>query len=76
MKYAEFLNKKAVSIPCFGFAFDKKDMNKALFDWQKDVVCWALKKDELLYSRIVGLVKRYNNLNGAELYLYIPINPL
>lgn len=67
MKYAEFLNKKAVSIPCFGFAFDKKDMNKALFDWQKDVVCWALKKGRAALFEDCGLGKTIQQLEWSRI---------
>lgn len=46
MEYKEFLEHKAQSIPCCGFSFQKQEMNRNLFDWQKDVVSWALKKRE------------------------------
>ena len=42
MDYQEFLKKKKVSVQACGF--DCQDRNPALFDWQNDVVRWALRK--------------------------------
>lgn len=42
MTYEEFLKSKAITVqPC---GFDCTDRNPKLFDWQNDVVRWALRK--------------------------------
>ena len=42
MTYEEFLQKKNVSVkPC---GFESREVNPKLFDWQTDIVHWALRK--------------------------------
>lgn len=55
MNYSEFLSRKAATIPCCGFSFEKENMNPSLFDWQKDIVCWALKKGKAALFENCGL---------------------
>lgn len=44
MDYNEFLKKKITVVPNTGFEIPKSMMNPKLFDWQRDIVWWALKK--------------------------------
>lgn len=65
--YNDFLKSKARSVPCCGFAFDKSEMNTALFDWQKDIVCWALKKGKAALFEDCGLGKTLQQLEWCRL---------
>ncbi|MBQ1286355.1 MAG: helicase [Lachnospiraceae bacterium] len=44
MKYSEFLKTKAITMMPSGFDVDADDLNKNMFDFQKDLCRWALKK--------------------------------
>ena len=57
MEYSEFLKNKERSVPCCGFTFSKDDMNPKLFEWQKDIVSWALKKGKAAMFEDCGLGK-------------------
>lgn len=43
-EYERFLERKKQRAASSGFDFPKERMNKMLFDWQRDIVYWALKK--------------------------------
>lgn len=65
MNYNEFLQKKAIAIPCCGFSFEKSDMNSKLFEWQKDIVAWSLKKGSITMREILF---RGKDIYGKWLY--------
>lgn len=65
--YNDFLKSKARSVPCCGFAFDKSEMNPSLFEWQKDIVCWALKKGKAALFEDCGLGKTLQQLEWCRL---------
>ena len=44
MTYQDFLKSKQIETIDSGFDVDVSELNSMLFDWQKDVVKWALKK--------------------------------
>jgi hypothetical protein len=44
MTYEEFLKSKAIKTQTSGFDIDKNELNPLLFEHQKDIVKWALKK--------------------------------
>lgn len=44
MDYEEFLKQKAYVVESSGFDIDKSELNPMLFDFQKDIVRWALAK--------------------------------
>lgn len=44
MTYEEFLNHKDFVLESSGFDIDKTEMNPKLFEFEKDIVRWALKK--------------------------------
>ena len=48
MDYIDFLKSKQIQIHNSGFDIDVSELNTMLFDWQKDVVKWALRKGETL----------------------------
>ena len=51
MTYEEFLKTKAITVEACGF--ECEDRNPKLFDWQNDVVRWALKKGRAASFRLV-----------------------
>lgn len=67
MNYSEFLSRKATTIPCCGFSFEKENMNPSLFDWQKDIVCWALKKGKAALFEDCGLGKTIQQLEWCDI---------
>lgn len=67
MTYEQFLAQKASVIPVCGFAFDKADMNPNMFDWQKDIVCWALKKGKAALFEDCGLGKTIQQLEWCRI---------
>ncbi len=67
MNYNDFLNRKATSVPCCGFSFDKEEMNPLMFDWQKDIVCWALKKGKAALFEDCGLGKTLQQLEWCKI---------
>ena len=44
MQYIDFLKSKQAVAVNAGFDVDKSKLNPLLFDYQKDIVKWALKK--------------------------------
>lgn len=66
MNYNEFLQKKAVSIPCCGFSIEKSDLNPKMFEWQKDIVVWALKKGKAALFEDCGLGKTLQQLEWCK----------
>ena len=44
MNYEEFLKTKEINTPPCGFDVNKDDLNNKMFDFQKDICSWALKK--------------------------------
>lgn len=67
MRYEDFLKQKAVEIPCCGFTFNKAEMNPCLFDWQKDIVAWALRKGKAALFEDCGLGKTIQQLEWCRL---------
>ena len=44
MNYDEFLHNKQRNPPDCGFERQKEQMNAMMFEWQKDITRWALRK--------------------------------
>lgn len=65
MEYEEFLKSKEIIWDSSGFAVDKKDLNPMAFEWQKDVVVWALKKGRCALFEDCGLGKTLQQLMFA-----------
>lgn len=66
MTYEEFLDKKKQTAISSGFEKPKEQMNKNLFDWQKDIVYWALKKGRAALFEDCGLGKTIQELEWAQ----------
>lgn len=66
MTYEEFLAKKKVTAISSGFDKPKEQMNKNLFDWQKDIVYWALRKGRAALFEDCGLGKTIQELEWAK----------
>lgn len=61
--YKEFLQAKVVIDKPSGF--DVKQLNPALFDWQKDITGWALKRGRAALFEDCGLGKTPQQLEWA-----------
>lgn len=66
MDYQEFLISKQPQAVSTGFEKQKEHMNPALFDWQKDIVYWALKKGRCALFEDCGLGKTIQQLEWAH----------
>lgn len=64
MDYQEFLKQKKVSVQACGF--DCEERNPALFDWQNDVVRWALRKGKCAIFTSCGSGKTRMQLQWAQ----------
>lgn len=67
MEYQEFLKQKEVKVVDSGMNVADKDINKHLFDYQHDIVKWALKKGKSAVFAGTGLGKTRIQLAWAEL---------
>ena len=66
MDYKSFLEKKTIVSKDTGFAVNRKDLNNNLFEYQKDIVIWALKKGKSAIFADCGLGKSLMQLEWAE----------
>ena len=67
MKYQEFLNNKGLQAKSYGVSINKDEIHPLLFDFQKDVVLWALRKGRALVGLDTGLGKTFVQLEWARL---------
>lgn len=67
MEYKEFLKRKEVRVIDSGMDVADEDINKHLFDYQHDIVKWALKKGKSAVFAGTGLGKTRIQLAWAEL---------
>lgn len=65
MNYEEFLIKKTLTVQNSGFNVDRNDLNKKLFEYQKDIVIWALQKGKAAIFADCGLGKSLMQLEWA-----------
>lgn len=65
--YEDFLKSKMRQVPYCGFTVDRSEMNQMLFDWQKDIVCWALRKGKAALFEDCGLGKTIQQLEYCRL---------
>lgn len=66
MKYEDFLaGKQHIPTPC-GFYVDKHDMNIHMFEWQKDIDRWALRKGRAALFEECGNGKTIQQLEFAD----------
>ena len=66
MEYNEFLKKKQFENVLSGFDIDRNKLHDTLFDFQKDIVRWALKKGKAAIFAMTGLGKTLMQLEWAR----------
>ena len=64
--YEEFLRNKTITTIDSGFKVDRSNLNRNLFEYQKDIVTWALKKGKAAIFADCGLGKSLMQLEWAE----------
>lgn len=67
MNYQHFLTNKLKSFTNIGFDINLSDINPILFDWQKTIVKWALKKGRCLIAEDCGLGKTFQSLEWSRI---------
>lgn len=65
MEYLEFLKSKRFVLESSGFDIDKTELNPMLYEFQKDIVRWALKKGKACIFADCGLGKTPMQLSWA-----------
>lgn len=65
MDYNDFLKNKRFVLESSGFDIDKSELNPMLYDFQKDIVRWALKKGKACIFADCGLGKTPMQLSWA-----------
>ncbi len=66
MDYQEFLETKRISVEPCGFDVNKDELNPNMFDFQKDIVKWALKKGKAALLTGCGTGKTICELSWSE----------
>lgn len=66
MKYEDFLQKKQLTVQSCGFEVERERLNPMLFDYQKDIVRWALCKGKAAIFADCGLGKTAMQLEWAH----------
>ena len=66
MEYKDFINSKNKQMKNYGFDIEKENLNPMLFDFQKDIVRWALKKGRAAVFADCGLGKTLMQLEWAN----------
>ena len=67
IEYQEFLASKRFKYQATGKTIDRSDINPILFDFQKDIVKWAVKKGRCAIFLDTGLGKTFCQLEWARL---------
>ena len=65
-EYAKFLESKRERVAAVGFDVDPRDINAQLFQWQSDIVRWALKRGRAALFEDCGLGKTAQQLEWAR----------
>ena len=66
MEYETFLNNKNIILENSGFKVDKEELNPMMFDFQKDIVKWALAKGRAAIFADTGHGKTVMQLEWAS----------
>lgn len=66
MDYEDFIARKRTMIRPMGFEVPKNKLNPMLFDWQKDIVHWALRRGRAAIFAECGLGKTILQLEWAN----------
>ena len=67
MNYQEFLSKKHLSIREVGFTVNPTDIHPMLFDWQREIVCWACRIGKAALFEECGLGKTLQQIEWLRL---------
>lgn len=65
-EYKQFLESKKIRFEACGFEVDKNSLNSNLFDFQRDIVHWSLKKGKCAIFAGTGLGKTLMELSWAN----------
>ena len=65
-KYEEFLRRKEITVPSAGIDVENITISDELFDFQRDIVLWALKKGKAAIFAGTGLGKTLMQLEWAR----------
>lgn len=65
-KYEEFLHRKEITVPSAGIDVEDITISDELFDFQRDIVLWALKKGKAAIFAGTGLGKTLMQLEWAR----------
>lgn len=79
MTYKEFLESKKQRIKSVGFDITMDQINSILFDFQKDIVKWAIKKGRSAVFADTGLGKTFIQLEwariiGGNILIFAPLS--
>ena len=66
MDYKDFLKNKRFVLESSGFDIDKSELNPKMYDFQKDITRWALKKGKACIFADCGLGKTLMQLEWSE----------
>lgn len=66
VKYETFLRHKEITVPFSGIGINQADISPKLFDFQRDIVLWALKKGKAAIFAGTGLGKTLMQLEWAK----------
>lgn len=66
VRYEDFLASKRHIPPACGFDVDKSDMNSHMFEWQKDIARWALRRGRAALFEECGNGKTIQQLEFAD----------
>ena len=66
MNYVDFLKSKEIKADVNGFDVDKTALSSGLYEWQRDIVRWALKKGKSCLFEDCGLGKTYQQLEFSK----------
>ena len=65
-RYKRFLESKQVACKPSGFVVSRDAINPVLFEWQKDIVVWAMKRGKAALFEDCGLGKTFQQLEWAK----------
>src|SRR5699024_6834117 len=66
MRYEDFLKQKEFENVLSGFDIDRSKLHDTLFDFQRDIVKWALKKGKAAICAMTGVGKSRIQLEWAR----------
>ncbi len=82
MNYDSFINNKRTIMPPSGFSVDRDSLNSSLFDYQRDIVRWALRRGRAAIFAMTGLGKsrmqiewamNVHRLSGGDVLMLAPL---